>query len=135
MTAQSTKAPGWTRIYLGVTSALALMFSVLGYLKPGVQFATWPVLTTAGALSLAGPLGLYLSRNLATVVVGVWAVRDGGVAPLRAGLLLRAVTDGLDAVHQAIGGNPPGAGFAVVMCTIEVAALVSLSRTEVTTAA
>lgn len=126
----STTAPRWTRIYLGVTTAMATLFSLLAYLKPEVQFATWPVLTTAGALSLAGPLGLYISRNLATVVVSAWAVRDGGVMAIRAGLLVRVVTDGLDAIHQVVGGNPPGAGFAVVMCAIEIAALVALSRAQ-----
>jgi hypothetical protein len=107
---------------------MAAAFSLLAYLKPGIQFAHWSALGAAGALALAGPLGLYVARNLATVAVGAFALRDGSVPALSAALLLRAVTDGLDAGHNLVGSNLPGAVFAAVMCALDLAALFSVRR-------
>lgn len=115
--------PKWITVYLWVTAAMASAFSVLAYLKPDVQFAVWPALKAEGALSLAGPLGLYIARNLATVATTVFALLSGTVSAIRAALILRVVTDGMDCVHNAFAGNMPGAGFAGVMLAIEVAAL------------
>ncbi len=121
-----TSTPKWITVYLWVTAAMASLFSVLAYLKPEVQFAVWLTLKAEGALSLAGPLGLYIARNLATVATTVFALVSNTVSAVRAALVLRAVTDGIDCVHNALAGNMPGAGFAGVMFTIEVAALLRL---------
>lgn len=117
----------WMKVYLGITSVMALAFSALAYVQPQAQFGAWEALGAAGALSLAGPLGLYIARNLATAAVGLFALRAGPTA-LSTALLLRAVTDGLDALHNAVGGNYPGVGFAGVMCAVDVVALVSSLR-------
>lgn len=120
--------PKWTKIYLSVTSAMAFAFSVLAYLDPSKQFGAWTALSAAGATSLAGPLGVYIARNLATVVVTVFGVVDGSRAALSSALILRAVSDGLDAVHNLFGGNMPGVGFAAVMFAVDVTALVAVRR-------
>jgi hypothetical protein len=120
--------PKWTRIYLLVTGAMAALFSVLAYADPSKQFAGWTALTAAGATSLAGPLGVYIARNLATVAVSVFCAVEGSRAALTSALLLRAVSDGLDAVHNGLGGNGPGVGFAAVMFVVDVAALVAVRR-------
>jgi hypothetical protein len=118
--------PKWIRIYLMVVTLMALSFSVLAYINPSLQFATWQTLTAAGATSLAGPMGLYIARNLATVATGAFALANGAHAAVVTAFVLRAVTDGVDAVHNATAGNMPGAGFAVVMFVIEVFALTRL---------
>lgn len=120
----------WITVYLWITTAMALLFSTLAYLKPEVQFATWPTLTAPAALSLAGPLGLYIARNLATVLAGVTALFDGSTNAIRVALVLRAATDGIDAVHNLLAGNVPGAGFAAVMFAIEAFALSRLPKTR-----
>jgi hypothetical protein len=120
--------PKWISIYLWVATAMAAMFSLLAYLKPEVQFATWPALSSAGALSLAGPLGLYISRNLATVAAGAFALMGGGFSAVKTVLVLRAVTDGLDLVHNASAGNMQGAGFAGLMFAIELFALTKMKK-------
>jgi hypothetical protein len=120
--------PKWTRIYLLVTAAMAASFSVLAYADPSKQFGHWATLSAAGATSLAGPLGVYIARNLATVAVTAFCVFEGSRAALTSALLLRAVSDGLDAVHNVVGGNGPGAGFAVVMFVIDLLALWTVRR-------
>lgn len=118
--------PSWTKIYLAIVTLMALAFSLLAYFNPALQFATWETLAAAGATSLAGPMGLYIARNLATVAVGAFALSNGSHAAITAAFVLRAMTDGIDGVHNVIGGNIPGAGFAFVMFAIEVFALSKL---------
>lgn len=123
---ENITAPKWVTVYLWVTAAMATLFSALAYLKPEVQFAVWPTLRAEGALSLAGPLGLYIARNLATVATTVFALVNKHISAIRAALVLRAVTDGMDCLHNALAGNTAGAGFAGVMFALETAALLRL---------
>ena len=126
MTGQKPIYPTWIKIYLWITTIMALMFALLAYFKPDVQFGTWEAMTSAGALSLAGPLGLYISRNLATAILGIYALTQKSVILITAYLVLRIVTDGVDAVHNFIGGNMQGVGFAAVMLLIELFAFYKL---------
>jgi len=122
----STTAPKWITIYLWIATAMATMFSILAYFKPDLQFGTWEALSAGGALSLAGPLGLYISRNLATAIAGVYALTSKSVQMIKMLLLLRIITDGLDFFHNAISGNMQGGAFAIVMFIIEVFAFIKL---------
>jgi len=121
-------APKWIVVYLWLSTFAALTFSILAYLKPEAQFKDWPALNTAGALSLAGPLGLYIARNLATAATSLFAALNKSVNVLIAALLLRAVTDGIDLIHNAITGNFPIAVFAFVLCIVELAAIIKLKK-------
>ena len=129
-TVTTNQTPKWITIYLWVTTAMATMFSLLAYFKPEIQFGTWEAIATTGALSLAGPLGLYLSRNLATVAVGIFALTSKSVSAVKALLVLRVVTDGLDFAHNAIAGNMQGGAFAAVMFAIEVFALIKINSAK-----
>lgn len=124
----STAAPRWTRIYIGITGVLSLLFGTLAYLNPSIQFGAWEALETAGALSLTGPLGLYIARNLAEGVVGLVAAR-ASVPFLMAAFLMRTVTEALDTVHALLGGaGLTGALFPLVMLALDIAGLWVLSR-------
>lgn len=107
---------------------MAGMFSLLAYFKPDIQFGTWEALSSTGALSLAGPLGLYLSRNIATVIVGIYALTQKSITAITALLILRAGTDGLDFIHNVIAGNVEGGVFAAVMFGIELAAILAIKK-------
>jgi hypothetical protein len=131
MTTSTEKtSPKWIIIYLWITTAMATMFSLLAYAKPEIQFGTWEALKTTGAISLAGPLGLYLSRNLATVAVGIFALTNKSIPAIKALLILRVATDGLDFVHNALAGNMQGGAFAAIMFAVEVFALIKLSKSN-----
>ena len=121
-------APRWVTIYLWVATALALMFSLLAYFKPEIQFGTWETLSATGAFSLAGPLGLYIARNLATAITGIYALTQNSLSMVKVLLLLRLVTDGLDFFHNAIAGNMQGGVFALVMFAIEGFAMYKISK-------
>jgi hypothetical protein len=112
MNIMNSSMPKWITIYLWVVAVMALVFSVMGYIKPEIQFSTWQAFGQAGALSIIGPLGLYLARNIATVAVCVFALLKPGIAIFQAAFVLRAVTDLLD--------------FALVMFLIEAFALIKI---------
>lgn len=124
----TSQYPKWINIYLWIATVMATMFSLLAYFKPDVQFGTWETLTATGATSLAGPLGLYVSRNLATAVSGFYALTQKSTDMVKMLLILRLVTDGLDFVHNAMAGNMQGGGFAAIMFIIEAFALYKMSN-------
>lgn len=112
--------PKWVKIYLWITAFITLSASMAGYFKPDALLGTWETLTAAGALSLAGPLGLFLSRNMATAVITVFALVKNNAAMIKIVLLLRIVSDGLDLVNNLAADNMPVAIMGGVMCLIEI---------------
>jgi hypothetical protein len=115
-----TTTPKWIPIYLWITFVITLGASLSGYFKPDALLGTWEALPAAGALSLAGPLGLFVSRNMATAVVTAFALVKKNSSMLMVVLLLRIVSDGLDLVNNLIAGDMAVAGMAGVMSLIEI---------------
>ncbi len=120
MTNESTTTPKWVIIYLWITFIITLGASLTGYFKPDAMLGTWEALPAAGALSLAGPLGLFLSRNMATAAVTAFGLVKNNASMIKVVLLLRIVSDGLDFVNNLIAGNMPVAIMGGVMCLIEI---------------
>lgn len=126
MTNESTATPKWIIIYLWITFIITLGASLSGYFKPDALLGTWEALPAAGALSLAGPLGLFVSRNMATAVVTAFALVKNNASMIKIVLLLRIVSDGLDCVNNIIAGNMPVAIMGGVMCLIEIFAFTKI---------
>ncbi len=120
MTDQSTNIPKWIIIYLWLTAILTVAFSLLGYFKPDALLGTWDAFSAPGSLSLAGPVGLFVARNLGTAAVNIFALIQKNASMIKLVLLLRLVTDGFDCINNLIGGNIPIAIFGGVMCLIEI---------------
>ncbi|MDP5170533.1 MAG: hypothetical protein NWR72_09820 [Bacteroidia bacterium] len=126
MTNNSTATPKWITIYLWITFAITLGASLAGYFMPDALLGTWEALPAAGALSLAGPLGLFLSRNVATAAVTAFGLIKKNSSMIQLILLLRIVSDGLDLVNNLIAGNIPVAAMGGVMCLIEIFAFTKI---------
>lgn len=126
MTNNSTTIPKWVTIYLWVTFIITLGASLAGYFKPDVLLGTWEALPAAGALSLAGPLGLFVSRNMATALVTLFGLLQKNASMIKIVLLLRIVSDGLDLVNNLIAGNMPVAIMGGAMCLIEIFAFTKI---------
>ena len=126
MTNDSTIIPKWITIYLWITFFITLGASLAGYFKPDALLSTWEALPAAGALSLAGPLGLFVSRNMATAVVTLFGLLQKNTSMIKIVLLLRIVSDGLDLVNNLIAGNMPVAIMGGVMCLIEIFAFTKI---------
>ncbi len=129
MTNNSTTAttPKWIIIYLWITFFITLGASLAGYFKPDALLGTWEALPAVGALSLAGPLGLFVSRNMATAIVTLFGLLQNNASMIKIVLLLRIVSDGLDCVNNIIAGNMPVAIMGGVMCLIEIFAFTKIN--------
>ena len=114
------KIPTWVIVYMSILTVMTLLFTLLGYFNPSMQFGSWEAFGAAGALSLLGPMGLYLARNLATAVVTGFAVFNRSIPMLKMAFLLRAVEDGMDSIHNVIEGELGGALFGLVFCLVEI---------------
>lgn len=112
--------PKWIIIYLWVTFVITLGASLAGYFKPDALLGTWEALPAIGALSLAGPLGLFVSRNMATAAVTLFGLVQKNASMIKIVLLLRIVSDGLDLVNNVIAGNMQVAIMGGIMCLIEI---------------
>ncbi len=124
----TTTTPKWIKIYLWITAFITAGASLTGYFQPDALLGTWEALTAAGALSLAGPLGLFLSRNVATAVVTIFALVKNSTAMIKIVLVLRIMSDGFDLINNLIAGNMPVAIMGGVMCLIAVFAFVIMSK-------
>lgn len=122
MTTETSSTPKWIIIYLWLTAVITIGACVAGYFMPDALLATWPALEAVGALSLAGPLGLFLSRNVATAVVTVFSLIKKNVAMIKIVLLLRIFSDGFDLINNLIADNMQVAIMGGVMCLIEIIA-------------
>ena len=122
----TTTVPKWITIYLWITFFITLGASLSGYFMPDALLGTWEALPAAGALSLAGPLGLFVSRNMATAVVTLFGLLQKNASMIKIVLLLRLVSDGLDCVNNIIAGNMPVAIMGGVMCLIEIFAFTKI---------
>lgn len=116
----TTESPKWVGIYLWVTAFITLGASLAGYFMPDALLGGWEAISAAGALSLAGPLGLFVSRNFATLAVTVFALVQNNASMIKVVLVLRIVSDGLDLVNNLIAGNMPVAIMGGVMCLIQI---------------
>lgn len=103
------KIPVWVLVIAGLFVLAPSAFALMGYLNPNAQFPD----LDATALALTGPMGLYLSRNLATGLVMGFALfrRDPGM--LLSAFLLRLFTDGLDILNTVLGGGAFPVAFVV----------------------
>lgn len=128
MEKNSKSTPKWIVIYLWITALITLGASLAGYFKPDALLGSWEALSATGALSLAGPLGLFLSRNVATVAVTVFGLIKKSTPMLQIVLILRVFSDGFDTINNLIANNMPVAIMGVVMCLIEILALSKLQK-------
>ncbi len=126
--ANSTATPKWVTIYLWFTVLLTVAFCATGYFSPGNLFTGWGALSAPDALSLAGPLGLFLARNIGTAAATTFGLLQKNASVIQTVLILRIVTDGMDCVHNLIAGNMPVAIFGGVMCLIEIFAFFSIKK-------
>lgn len=128
MTTPINSTPKWIIIYLWITAVITIGACITGYFMPDALLATWEALTAAGALSLAGPLGLFLSRNVATAVVTVFSLVKKNTDMIKVVLILRIFSDGFDVINNLIANNMQVAIVGGIMCAIEIIAFTKLSK-------
>ena len=112
------KIPVWVLVIAGLFVLAPLATSIMGYIDPTLQFSEHD----AAALSLAGPLGMYLSRKLATALVIAFALFKREPGMLTCAFLLVLFTYILDIINKLVGGGGFH-GLSVVFIVLAVPAL------------
>ena len=95
------KIPIWVLVITGLFILAPLASSITQYINPTFQFSGYD----ATALSLAGPLGFYLSRKLATALVMAVALFKREPGMLISAFLLVLFTYILDLINVFVGGG------------------------------
>ena len=93
------KIPVWILVIAGLFVLAPLASSIMGYIDPTFQFSGYD----AAALTLAGPLGLYLSRKLATAFVMAVSLFKREPGMLICAFLLVLFTYILDIINTLVG--------------------------------
>ena len=112
------KIPVWVLVIAGLFVLALLATSTMGYINPTFQFSE----CDASVLSLAGPLGLYLSRKLATALVMAVSLFKREPGMLVCAFLLVLFTYILDIINKLVGGG----GFSVLSVVFIVLAVTAL---------
>jgi hypothetical protein len=95
--------PAWLLLYSLLISLIPIGLGLMGYLNPLGQFSD--LAGDTAALSLGGPLGLFIARNVATGVATGFALYRRSPDMLLVMFVLRLVTDVLDFTHLLISGE------------------------------
>jgi len=103
MTATTPKIPTWIMAWSFIIAMLPLAFGVQGYVDPAAHFGEEA--TAAGSLIYGGPIGLYVGRDMASVVVTLFAMSRRSAPMLIVVLLLRVATDVFDVTNNLIAGT------------------------------
>jgi hypothetical protein len=90
---------GWT-VLIGL---LPLAFTVIGYSNPAAIFGEEAV--APGISILSGPIGLWLARDMASVVITFYALYARSPQMIIMACLLRISTDAMDVINNLIAGT------------------------------
>jgi len=96
------KIPPWIMVWSGLMALIPLGFSILDYVDPSIMF---PAEAVAATTIWAGPVGLYVSRNMATALATIFAMSQRSASMLILALLLRIIEDVFDVIHNGIAGT------------------------------
>jgi len=96
------RIPVWIFVWVTVIGLLPLCFGLMGYLNPAAMFGEE---ATSSMAMYGGPIGLYVGRDMASVVITFFALSQRSAAMLIVALLLRISTDAFDVINNLIAGT------------------------------
>lgn len=81
---------------------LPLAFAIIGYINPGNFGEVW----ATGDISKYGSvLGLYISRNMASALIMLFALSQRSASMLIVAFLMRIFSDVFDTIHNTLAGT------------------------------
>lgn len=127
---QTYSIPRWMTGYLVTEALLVAIFTYFAYATPGILFTSWPVTCSANALTLAGPIGLYLARSMATVVTTLLAIAKKSIVTYMLAFTLYAIANGINFVHYMINGNYKISIIFLVLFAVELTIFLKLNKQQ-----
>ena len=116
--------PKWIIVYLWFVTIMTIVFTIVGYIMPDVYYI--PGQNFGEGDPWTGPLSLYLSRNIAIIVIYLFALYDQRHKVLKAVFILRGAIDLIDFLQDAISGNMIAMIIPLAMFLIDIYALIRL---------
>lgn len=113
--------PKWIIAYLWFVTIMTIVFTIVGYLMPDIYSVTW-----LSPEETSGTLNLYISRNIAIVVVYLFALYNRKLRVFKAVFVLRGVIDLMDFSQDAINGNMIAMIVPLALFLIDIYALIKL---------
>ena len=113
--------PKWITIYLWLLVILTIIFTITAFLMPDILINTGKYLGES-----SGPLNLYLSRNIAIIVIYLFALFSQRIVVFKTVFLLRGVIDLIDLFQDVVYGNIFEMPFPLILLIIDVCALFKL---------
>ncbi len=116
--------PKWIIVYLWFVTIMTIIYTIIGYVMPDVHYIAGQNLGEGDPWT--GPLSLYLSRNIAIILVYLFALYDRRLKVLKTVFILRGVVDLMDFLQDALSGNMIAMIIPLAMCLIDIYALIKL---------
>ena len=115
--------PKWIIIYAWFITIMTIVFTVIGFLMPDIHSIS-PNYTG----EIDGPLRLYLSRNIAIVVLYLFALFYERFIVFKAVFILRAAIDFIDFFQEIVHGNLIGMVIPLILLIINILVIIKLYR-------
>jgi len=116
--------PKWIIVYLWFVTIMTIVFTIIGYVMPDVHYVAGENLGEGNPWS--GPLSLYLSRNIAIIVIYLFALYDLRLRILKIVFILRSCIDLIDFLQDAFSYNMIAMLIPLAMFLIDIYALIKL---------
>ena len=115
--------PKWIIIYLWILVILTSIFTFTAFLMPDILINTGKYVGESSV-----PLNLYLSRNVAIIVIYLFALFSQRIIVFKAVFILRGVIDLIDLLQDVVYGNIFEMPFPLILLIIDIYALVKLYK-------
>lgn len=115
--------PKWIIVYLWFITIMTIVFTVVGYLMPDIYTSTGHNLGES-----TDTLNMYISRNIAIIVLYLFALFYERIIVFKAVFVLHGVIDILELYKDVFAGNFFEIPFILILLIIDIYALVTLYK-------
>ena len=115
--------PKWIIVYLWFITIMTIVFTVVGYLMPDIYTSTGHNLGES-----TNTLNMYISRNIAIIVLYLFALFYERIIVFKAVFVLHGVIDILELYKDVFAGNFFEIPFILILLIIDIYALVTLYK-------
>ena len=115
--------PKWIIVYLWFITIMTIVFTVVGYLMPDIYTSTGHNLGES-----TDTLNMYISRNIAIIVLYLFALFYERIIVFKAVFVLHGVIDILEIYKDVFAGNFFEIPFILILLIIDIYALVTLYK-------
>ena len=115
--------PKWIIVYLWFITIMTILFTMIGYFMPGVH-----IITDQPTGVINGTLNLYISRNVAIIVIYLFALFSNRLIVFKTVFILRGVIDLIDLFQDVANSNFFELPFPFILLIIDIYVLVKLYK-------